>query len=71
MDQLLLFFLYNFSSFFSYVGGMLKPTILQVYYYRYILAIQQIVTHDELPQKPWHHGQNNRKWLKQPQSHFY
>ena len=47
MDQLFLFFLYNFSSFFSYVGGMLKPTILQIYYYRYILAIQQIVTHDE------------------------
>ena len=25
----------------------------------------------ELPQKPWHHGHNNKKWLKQPQSHFY
>ena len=24
----------------------------------------------ELPQKPWQHGHNNRKWLKQPQSHF-
>ena len=24
-----------------------------------------------LPQKPWHHGHNNRNWLKQPQSHFY
>ena len=25
----------------------------------------------ELLQKPWHHGHNSRKWLKQPQSHFY
>ena len=25
----------------------------------------------ELPQKPWHHGHNKRKWLKQPQSHFH
>ena len=25
----------------------------------------------ELPQKRWHHSQNNRKWLKQSQSHFH
>ena len=46
----------------------------------YFLGIQQIITHEEhfwysfsskLPQKPWHHGHSNRKWLKQLQSHFH
>ena len=48
---------------------------------RYILAVQQNITHEghlrysfwssKLPQKPWHHSHNNRKWLKQPQSLFH
>ena len=48
---------------------------------RYILAIQLIITHEErlqyffwsseLSQKSWHYGHKNRKWLKQPQSHFH
>ena len=52
----------------------------------YILAIQQMITHKEhlqysfwsvaifwtsLKALPWYHGHNNRRWLKQPQSHFY
>ena len=23
------------------------------------------------PQKRWHHNHNNKKWLKQPESHFH
>ena len=84
MGKLLLFFLCNFSSFFSYVGGILVTNhfSFRVLIDRYILAIQQIITHKEhlrysfdlwrysgLLQKPWHHG-HNRKWLKQPRSHF-
>ena len=81
MGQLLLFFLCNFSSFFSYVRGIPVTNHFSLLLIdRYILAIQQIITHkehfrysfsSELPQKPWHHGHNNRKWLKQLQSHFY
>ena len=88
MGQLLLFFLCNFSSSFSYVGGIPVTThfsLLLIDRYSYILVIQQIRTHkrsicdslfdllrsSELPQKPWHHGHSNRKWLKQPQSHFH
>ena len=82
MGHLLLFFLCNFSSFFSYVGGILVTNnfslLLDWFIVRYILAIQQIITHEEhlrysseLPQKPWHHGHNNRKWLKQPKCHFH
>ena len=81
MGQLLLFFLCNFSSFFSYVGGIPVTNHFSLLLIdRYILAIQQIITHkehfrysfsSELPQKPWHHGHNNRKWLKQLQSHFH
>ena len=50
---------------------------------RYILTIQQIKTHQEhlryffdlqqsseLPHKPLHHSHNNRKCLKQPQTHL-
>ena len=40
MGQLLLFLLCNFCSFFSYVGGIFVID-------RYILAIQQIITHKE------------------------
>ena len=81
MGQLLLFFLCNVSSFFSYVGGIRVTnhfSLFDRYIWlidRYILAIQQIITHkehvrsSELPQRPWHH--NDKKWLKQPQSHFY
>ena len=81
MGQLLRFFLCNFNIFFSYVGGIPVTNHFSLLLIdRYILAIQQIITHkehfrysfsSELPQKPWHHGHNNRKWLKQPQSHFY
>ena len=82
MGQLLLFFLCNFNSFFSYVGYIPVTNGFSLLLIdRYILAIQQVITHkehlrysfwsSELPQKPWHHGHNNRKWLKQPKSHFY
>ena len=72
---LLLFFLCNFSSFFSYVGGILVNKHFSLLLIdRYILATQQIMKHtrsicdtlfdmqrsSELPQKPW-----------QPQSHFH
>ena len=85
MGQLLLFFLCNCSSFFSYVRVIPVTNHFSLLLIaRHILAIQQITTHkehlryffylwrsSELPQKPWHHGHNNRKWLKQPKSHFY
>ena len=48
MDQLLLFFLCNFSSFFSYVGGIPVTNHFSLLLIdRYILAIQQIITHKE------------------------
>ena len=48
MGQLLLFFLCNFSSFFSYVGGILVTNHFSLLLIdRYILAIQQIITHEE------------------------
>ena len=48
MDQLLLFLLCNFSSFFSYVGGIPVTNHLSLLWTdRYILAIQQIITHKE------------------------
>ena len=46
MGQLLLFFLCNVCSFFSYVGGFLVTNIFSLLLSdRYILAIQQIITH--------------------------
>ena len=48
MGQLLLFFLCNFSSFFSYVGGILVTNHFSLLLInRYILAIRQIITHEE------------------------
>ena len=48
MGQLLLFFLCNFSSFFSYVGGIPVTNHFSLLLIdRYILAIQQITTHKE------------------------
>ena len=48
MGQLLLFFLCNFSSFFSYVGGILVTNHFSLLLIdRYILAIQQIITIEE------------------------
>ena len=48
MGQLLLFFLYNFSSFFSYVRGIPVTNHFSLLLIdRYILAIQQIITHKE------------------------
>ena len=48
MGQLLLFFLRNFRSFFSYVGGVLLTNRFSpLWIDRYILAIQQIITHEE------------------------
>ena len=44
MGQLLLFFLCNFSSFFSYVGGIPVNHFSLLLIDRYILAIQQIIT---------------------------
>ena len=86
MGPLLLFYLCNFSSIFSYVGciPVTNPFSLLLID-RYILAIQQIITHKvhfqysfwsvaifwTSSEQPWHHGHNNRKWLKQPKIHFY
>ena len=65
MGQLLLFFLCNFSTFFRNVGGILVTNHFSLLLNdRYILAIQQIITHKEL-YTPWHHNHNNK-----PQSHF-
>ena len=48
MGQLLLFFLCNFSSFFSYVGGIPVTNHFSLLLInRYILVIQQIITHKE------------------------
>ena len=48
MGQLLLFFLCNFSSFFSYVGGIPVTNHFSLLLIdRYILAIRQIITHKE------------------------
>ena len=87
MGQLLLFFLRNFSSFFSHTGGIPASnhfSLLVLLIDRYILTIHQIITQrsicdtyfdlqrsSELPQKPWHHVHNDINWLKQPQIHFY
>ena len=82
IGQLLLFFLCSFSSFFSYDRGIAVTNHFSLLLInRYILSIQQIITHKEhlrysfssskLPQKPWPHGHNNRNWLQQPRSHFY
>ena len=69
---------------FSYVGGTLLTNQFSLLLIDpCVLAIYQITTHEkhlrycfwsvpssELLQKSWHHGHNNRKWLKQSQSHF-
>ena len=85
MGQLLFFFLSNFSSFFSRVGDIPVTNHFSLSLIdRYILAIQQIITNKKHlrysfwsvaifwtyseASVPWY---NNRKWLKQPQSHFY
>ena len=50
MDQLLLFFLCNFNSSFSYVGGISVTNyflLLLIERYSYILAIQEITTNKE------------------------
>ena len=48
MGHLLLFYLWNFCSFFSYVGGVpVTNLFLPVLIDRYILAIQKIITHEE------------------------
>ena len=48
MGQLLLFFLCNFSSFFSYVRGIPVTNHFSLLLVgRYILAIHQIITHKE------------------------
>ena len=48
MGQFLLFFLCNFSSFFSYGGGISITNHFSLSLIdRYILAIQQIITHKE------------------------
>ena len=70
----------------SFLEARVSQPFFTVMIDRYILAIQQIVSHEEqlwfsfwfvaifwteLPQKRWHHDHNNRKWLTQPQSHFH
>ena len=48
MGQLLLSFLRNFSNFFSYVGGIPVTNYFSLLLNdRYILTIQQIITHKE------------------------
>ena len=48
MDQLLLFFLCSLCSFFSFVGGALVTNFFSLLLIdRYILAIQQVITHEE------------------------
>ena len=48
MGQLLLFFLRNFSSFFSYVRGIPVTNHFSLLLIdKYILAIQQIIKHKE------------------------
>ena len=80
--QFLPFFLCNFSSFFSYVGGNVSKHFSLLFIDRCILPIPQIITHKEfLRYSFWSaaifwtsseaHGHNNRNWVKQPQSHFY
>ena len=49
MGQLLLFFLCNFRSFFSYVGGVLVTNLFSLLSIdRYILAIPQIITDENI-----------------------
>ena len=84
MGQLLLLFLWNFCSFFSYVKGVLVTNLSslllidifwlfsKLYHTRSICDnLFYLKRSSELPQKRWHHSHNNRKWLKQPQSNFY
>ena len=48
MGQLLIFFLCNYSVLFSYIGGIPGTNhFLLLLIDRYILAIQQIITHKE------------------------
>ena len=71
MDQLMLFFLCNFSSFFNYVGGSLVTNRFSLLLIdSYILAIQQFITHEE-QFVIYFLICNNRKWPKQTQSYFY
>ena len=87
MDQLFLFFLCNFSSFLSYVRGIPVtnhfPLLLidRQLYFGYsanyntqgAFAILILICSD-LPnflRSLERLGHNNRKWLKQPKSHFY
>ena len=74
MGQLLLFFLSNLCSFFSYVGGVLVTNLFSANYNTWgAFVIIFLICSDllELPQKCWHFSHNNRKWLKRPQSHFH
>ena len=81
MDQLLLFFLCNLSSFSATSEVLLTNHFSLLLTDKYILAIQQIMTHkehlryswrsSELPQKPWHHVHNNRSGWNSLGSHFY
>ena len=78
MGQLLLFFLCDFSSFFSYVVAILLTKYFSLLLIdRYILAIQQFITHEEhlryffwsvaifwTASEALHYGHNNKKWLK-------
>ena len=83
MVQLMLFFLCNFSSFFSYVGVILVSNLISLLlidiFWLFIILwhtrsicknLFDLQRSSELPQKCWHRSRNKRKWLKQPQSHF-
>ena len=82
MGQLFLFSLCNFSSSFGCVRGIPVTThfslllIDRQLYFGYSNYNTQgafatlffyLQRSSELPQKPWYHGHNNRKWVKQPQ----
>ena len=86
MGQLLLFFLCNFSSFFSLRWRCPRNqpffTVIDSYVdFGYSAnynprgafcdTLFDLQQSSELPQKPLYHGHNNRKWLKLPQSHFH
>ena len=82
MDQLLLLFLYNFRSLFSYARGDLETklfTVIDIFGYAAnyntegAFLIIFLICSDPLNclRRVDTIVNNNKKWLKQPQSHFH
>ena len=82
--QLLLLFLCNFSSFCSYIGGVLVTNFFSLLFIDIFWLFSKLQhtrsiwdnpfdmqRSSELPQKRWNHCINNRKPLKQPQIQFH